>query len=858
MNPGTAIFLSVLAFGAGVAAYEYVPEVPNFFNNGKLALDKEVKAGKSPKKSKANKSGQAEEAPGRAVTQTKSAALPAVVPGSYIGNDLSGKEWADTKALQKKLGEDILAKLKGVDKAAVKSFIAEPANRLLLAQWHLAAAENACSPGEQEKQRQNISNDLSKRRENLTNLREKLKCSSGEGQQKWEYRVRDEMRAIKEREMDLNSPRNMREALTATPGAARLIRQVTNNLDWMEQIVYSGECVKPGRALGILAAIAGNDAKFAYKKMQREIATATAVEWAKSGWDFGKALARARFYIENWEDERLHTEFDTIPFWMRRMVCGSKGNNAYGEVESLQWQLDNVNLPTEQYAGSCWQCNYLLNNLFGDSIHGPMYYNPYMDHYGNNAAQRTKDVGGVCGSLSHFGAFAALANGIPALAAGEPGHCAYIVWSNNRWQPGYSLSWKRGLHWQVWNGIHKFASLHMATELFSLEQAAQTQLSNALWTLGKLYAAAGDKEKAQSAFAAAVEEQPRNYGAWVDYAQFLKAGMPEDAAAWKQLNALACAELAPIYPEMAAELMKAHVYPAMVQVKMSSSDVAECFSAFWTPLKVMGPDRWDIEALCGAQADVLKKLSGKPNESSLALYEKVLGLCAGKEAYAPVILSWGNGMAAGLKPEMQQKFFKATLSGLSKGGDMEASARDKMLGQALFGAEKMRDRSSFQAIGKMLSEKYRRNRLPKWEPFPGKLASQGGLMYASTYAHDDPTEHWGVLEPTGGRFHTNSEVNPWVVVEMPKTVFVTGVVAVSTAGHNNRRNHDMKVQFSESGRDNDWHDAGAFPAPSTREVNRLDLQDKKPRARFIRIIRGGNGKDVFHLNGIFVYGEQAA
>ncbi len=792
MKKGTFITLILLAFGAGIAAHEYDPSCFSLFEQSSKA--KTSKTSKTAKGSKASRS--------RNVSALS-------IPGSYIGKNLTGKDWADTAALAKRLESEILKELKGIDKASVEAFIAEPANRLLLAQWHVAAAENAAA------------------------------AETRQGEAKGE------------------DPRSMAEALSSAPDAGKLLEQVTNNLDWMEQIAYSGECLRPGRTMGILAAIASKEKNLASKKMEREIATATAVEWAKSGWKFDKALARADFYITNWQNDRLHVEFDTLPFWQRRIICGSKGDNAFGEVASLQWQLDNVNLPTAQYPGCCWQCAYRTNNLFGDSIHGPMYYNPYAETYGDNAAQRTYDVGGVCGALSHYGAFAAIANGVPALTAGEPGHCAYIVLVDNKWTPGYSLSWKRGLHWQVWRGISKYSSLHLATELFSAEQAPKTTLSNALWTLGKLHATTNDHDKALQLFAAAVEEQPRNYATWRDYAYFLKDLMPDNANAWSQLNAAACAKLAPLSPEMAAELLKGHIYPGMVKARVSPQEMLKGVAAFWDTVQVMGPDRWDIEALCGAQVQALKELGGKPEECTLFLYEKILGLCANKPAYAPVILSWGNGAASGMKPDMQQKFLKATLAGLSKGGSMETGARDKMLGQALAGAAKMRDRSSFQAIGKMLSDNYRRNILPQWEPFPGKLASQGGLLYtSSTSPHDELAAHWGVLEPTGGRFHTANDDNAWVVVEMPKMVYVTGVVAISTAGHNVCRLHDMKVQYSESGKDDDWHEAGSFPAPSARAINRLDLKSSKPRARFIRIIRGG--KDFFHLNGIFVYGEQAA
>ncbi len=857
MKFGTFLTLVFLGFGAGILAYDHVPQVSAFFG-----AESEPSAAKPARSARSNKTARSAKAAPSAEKPTASRArksidIPSEIPGSYIGNSLAGKDWADTEALAEKLAAGILSTLNGTDNASVQAFIAEPANRLMLAQWRLATAENAVSAEATQKALDSVRRDLTKHRERLEKLRREASEATGSRADSLQFRMRREEDSIRIRESELASPLSMKEALESTPGAANLVEQVTNNLDWMEQFVYSGECLNPGRAMGILAAIAGDDEQLAYKKMQRDIATATAVEWAKSGWLFEKALIRANYYIESWEEDRLHTEFDTIPFWMRRMTCGSKGDNNFGSVESLRWLRDNVNLPTERYSGACWQASYLTYNIFGDSIHGPWYYEPFQEEHGDNIAQSVYEVGGVCGSLSHFGAFAAIANGIPGMTFGEPGHCAYLYLNKGKWQPSYSMSWQKGLHWQVWSRIHKFASLHMATELFSNEQAEQTQLSNAFWSLGKLFAAAGDSQKATDCFSAAVKEQPRNYGAWVDYAVFLRQALPQDATAWKQLNSSACSLLAPLFPEMAAELMKTHVYPGLVDCGLPAGEAMKCLAAFWKPLEAMGPDRWGIEELCNAQVNLLKQLGAPMPEGTLALYKQVLGLCAGKAAYAPVILSWGNSSAAGMSPEMQQKFTKATLAGLSKSDEMNADARDRMLSQAIAGAERMRDLNAFQTIGKMLSEKYKSGTPPQWEPFPGKLASRGGMIYTSSSDYDDPAAHWGVLEPTGGRFHTRNEENPWVVVEMPRTVYVTGVVTIFTGGQNNVRNHDMRVQYSETGNDNDWHEAGAFPEPSTRVINRLNLRESKPRARFIRIIRGGK-KDFFHLHCIYVYGEQAS
>ncbi len=712
--------------------------------------------------------------------------------GSYTGTQFKAADWADCAALRNRLAGEIAASLKGTGDSALRAFISAPANRLRLAQWHVAS------------------------------------CG--------------EMGPL---------------LAEASPQTRAFIERVTNDLGWMEQIAYSGECAHTGQVFSVLAAIESHNKGFEQNRVLRDIATATALECARAGANPDQAVARAEFYMNNYREKRFHTGFKSLPFWQYRVICGCKWDNANGSISSLQWALDNVHLPSTEYTGACWQAAYLSTNLFGDSIHGHHYYAPYVDVFGDNAVHRSREVGGVCGSLSHYGAFAAIANGVPALTAGEPGHCAYIVCVDGKWVPSYSLSWQRGLHWQMWQGNDKYSSLHLASELFSPEQAEKTARSESLRSLAELFASRTEPEKALHCFRAATDEQPHNYLAWVSYARFLQAQKPDDAAAWKQLYKRLSRSMAPHYPEMAAFLLLRHIHAGMHRACKTHNERMECYREFWRSVKGMGPVRWDVEGLCNSQAGSLQDDKHNSNEARLTFYAMALDLAGGNGAYAPVLVSWGNGVGGQMGEDMQRRFLKATLAGLSKGKDLDASSRDGILGEALLGAERMRDRTSFQAVGKLLSDAYRKPRLPGWQAYPGKLVSQGGMIYTSSRAHDNAAEHWGVLEPTGGRFHTASETNPWVVVELPKMAYVTGVVAISTAGWNNRRLEGMKVQFSETGRDGDWHDAGAFPAPSTYEVNRLDLQKSKPRARFIRIIRSG-GPDVFHLNGIFVYGEPAA
>ncbi len=724
------------------------------------------------------------------------------------------ERWQNCKALEKRLTKDILSVLKSTDKKDVKDFIKNPKNRLMLAQWMFANRENAV--------------DTSK------------PATPTEGQ-------------------TLTS-RTMKEFLSgANFSAKKFAQEVLNDVEWMEQLAYSGEFKNPGRAMSIMAAVARKYKGVSNNRVFRAIATATALEWARTDWEDKRAIERAGFYIRNHKAKRFHKGFATLPFWQYRIICGSKGNNQNGSLASLEWALDNVHLPIDQYTGCCWQAPYLLINPFGESVHGSHYYAPYDDVFGANALQRTRDVGGVCGSLSHYGAFAAVANGVPAMPMGEPEHCAYTVCVNGKWVPAYSLHWDKGLHWTAWDGVYKFSSLHMASELYGPEHAQKTALSNAYYTLAGVYHAAGQKAKALTCYRAALAVQPCNYPAWRSYAGFLKATCADKPAAWKSLNKAVCVRLAPNYAEMAAELLKEFVYPGLKNAKASAADLKQCYEEFWKNLKGMGPDRWGIERLCDAQKDGLKSDKVDDNEARLVVYGISLEHTVSNSVYAPVILSWGNGAVAGMDERMQAKFLRVTLEGIKKGntGDMKEDEREKILGQALLGAERMRDRSSVQAIGKLLPDKFRKPTLPEWEPFPGKLVSRGGLLFTgSTCEHDYPADHWGVLEPTGGRFHTGKDSDAYGAVELPKMCFITGVVTIAPDG-NLWRLTNMKVQYSETGKDDDWHDAGAMPNPTGQRINRLDLLSSKPRARYIRILRPG-GPEYFHLNAIFVYGEPAS
>lgn len=773
---------------------------------------------------------------------------------TYVGDSIQAEEWTDAVALRQKLADQIKATWESLEPTDVKNALTEPQKRLLLAQWMLAntevnaskdAAETEAMLHEKILEMQTTMTGLAARRAALGGLHYR--------DERREYLFRKQ---IKQFGLELDQPRLLKQVLE-TENKKQLLQALSNNLDWLEQMVYTGQLLRPAKVLAILSDIEKQHPDMQSNRMVRDIATATALEFAKSGWLHDVAVNRADYFISHWKNDDLNIVFDSLPFWERRMVCGSWGNHAFGGRPSFEWALENMHLPADRYTQDCPHHLYRLHNLYGDSIHGPHYVEPYADLYEDNMCQFVQEVGGICGNLSKLCTMSALANGIPALTTGEPGHCSYVVKVGNKWEPGYSLDWRRDLQWLPWPGMTVFSCLHMAEELFSDAEQDKTMLSQAYRVLAAVHT--GDNaDKALQCYQEAIKAQPLNMFVWREYAAFLAKYNKKDSAAWLQMNQLVCDHVASRYPEVAAKLLEQSVYPGLKEALGNKSDtIATACLAFWNNVDRMGPARWRIEDMLNLQ---MGYISGKNvNDSMLNFYVSLLKAQISNKMYSPVIFSWGNELAGRLSPRDSARLLDSMTKGMG-GAAMDDDSKALMLGSMILGAERAKDMTSFQAISKTLPDIYLhpKKKLPLPEAFAGQLMSRGGLLWASSTSQwDDPCKHWGILEPdVGGEFHTNAQKNPWVVVQLPRQTKVTGVTAVGRAS-NAHRMDGMVLQVSETGRDDDWHNVAVFTKPKARNY-RANTGDNLPVAKYIRIYRTSNSSEPFHLEGIYVYGFPSA
>ena len=830
--------MALLALGLAVGGTSYAQS-----GDSKPSAKSSKKVSKKADKKSAKKKGK----------KTADVAVDTEVAGRINKSIVAAGSWADCQAVRKQLSAEILKQAKGKSDADLLKHFRKPANMLMLAQWVVADAELR---GQEDvaKAGKTRADQLAKASKELADL-EALLPKGAKPTASLAWNLKNLQEKVERLEKETQCGYDFSKSAGDETGR-QLMEVIADMPEWIGDFAFSGECVRPGVALSILKLIMEEHPDMLKDDMVRKIATATALEYAKSGWNQHDAVERAGYYIKSWKQERLNSVFDELPMWERRMVCGCKGENHYGSIASLNWFLDNVHVPASQYTGACWRCDYRLNNIYGDSIHGPVYYAPFETALGDNRAHMTLYVGGVCGSLSHFGAFAALANGVPALTSGEPAHCSYIVKVGDKWTPAYSLSWKRGLHWQVFRSVHTFSSLHAATELYSDAQEKQTRESNIWRVLAGVQAGAGDMKAALASYEKAAKAQPRNWMVWREWCEALDKDAKATPAQWNKLNDVLCSSLVPLYPELAYDFMTKGMLDSLAKKSAGGDRLRKAFLQFWKSVDAMGPDRWNIEDLAGKQVAALG--IAKNTDELCKFYSEVLGATVSNAQYAPAILNWGNELSSKLDEKGAARMMQATIKGIGSGtGSMSKEERIKLLSAPLLAAEKSRDRSAFNAIADMVKATGHKNtgiKMPKFEPFPGKLASEKGLIWtSSTSKWDNPHEHPALLTPEGGTFHTAKDKDAFVAVELPRQVYVTGIVVVTSPGNIHRCNN-MKVQVSENG--TDWKDVHDF-GPCKNRVMRSDLGGKKPVAKYVRILRVG-GPEFFHLNGIYIYGEQAA
>lgn len=628
----------------------------------------------------------------------------------------------------------------------------------------------------------------------------------------------------------------------------KFARNFVSDVEWMEGFLGSGLMKNGDIALKMLAMLCDHDPQMPASKIYKKLATASALEYAKRRYkpdkdekayadDAKEIKDRYDYYKESHLAGLLNRQFDQLDYWDMRIITG----RMLPELQTAKWLRDNYRLPANQYTGVCWICPYRLHNIWGDSIHGSDYFKTFNGLFKGGWAQMIRDVGGVCGSLSTFGAQAALSNGLPASNMGEPAHCAYMVRiTKDQWAPAYSLSWKRGVPIGDYKGTWAFLLIWQDAYSDTVKMRESNYLS---WAAKVLKT--DQKGKAKELYLAAVKNHPLHCGLWDDFFAWEEGVKELTAEQLKEFSGLICKVIAPKYSEVAWDMLNEKIYPLLMPKLNSVEERLAVLKEFHEQLgDNMTPIHWDYEKALAQQMTHLNA-----GDKGLIPFVSILSdTHLNSNGYSSPSLIWSYNEAS--KFGVESSFFEL-IAGKEKGTKGSNNAVKNLANTIAQKSEESGDINAFQTVGKLMKEHFKPS-LPDFEAFPGELLSSGGVIKLSSIngRYGEPWRHWGVLENCGGFLHTNNEENSFVTVTLPRTGELSGIVLVMDKNEN--RGNNSIIEVSMDG--NTWTEVAKID--KMEKVQRVDLQSASPKAQYVRVTR--KGKEFYNLNAILIYGKKSA
>ncbi|MBR3902988.1 MAG: hypothetical protein IKJ29_04940 [Akkermansia sp.] len=712
---------------------------------------------------------------------------------NYINDEFKAADWADPEKIYFTLADRVLSKLGKLDEATIMRFLQDPANRLDLARITL------------------------------------IRKAGSQG-----------IRSV-----------------TTRPKGKEFLASLSKDLNWMSNLLYSGPTKEMEKALGYMETLYGlvGDQEMAVPATRR-IATTAALEFAREGWSEQDLVGRFNYYNNSWKEGKLNSYFDTLQYWETRFVTGCKqpgdGAGSWGGPRNLAWHRDNVRLPMEQYHGAEGQLAYRLRNVAGDSVFSAEYLAPIWKYVNFTTGWAYREIGGVCGALSHYATFSALAAGLPASTMGEPGHCAYAIRIGNEWRRGNSIYWQHGLHKTFW-GEHEWGYLILTQKLY--EERFKTLAADQMVAMADFLTARRKMKAAFNSYEIAIKAQPNNWPALKRYAAYLKFKAPEDKDKWMTLHDTIMDGMGKEHYHAAATLLSRYVYPNLAPLVKDRAKLNKMYSGLFAHFKDWGANRWDITPVLDAQISTCAT-----DDDKRAYLRESLRVLMRRPDYAGAVLTWGLGYISQL-PEgdgkIQEEFTNMLVQAMSRAGTSkkDIDATWGTLGEAIHAAAKNKERRTFQAIGRLAYKKCKKKfnkKGPRIKGFSGRVVSATGWIDTATTIGNlsECCLHWGVLQRFGGTMPGKFEGKAGLTVGLEKKSDLTGVVCVSSE-KKLKNDRPFYIETSDDGQN--WYRARPNGVISGNQI-RFDFKNSGISGKFVRMLREGDKYEP-GIVGFYVYGK---
>jgi hypothetical protein len=649
-------------------------------------------------------------------------------------------------------------------------------------------------------------------------------------------------------------------------GGAAFLRKLLADTNWMESLLASdpGDLPQSLENLFLLSCYT-NDLD---QSLPQRIATALALQLGKG--NQYRLVDRYRDVLRAWHEGLLHASFEKLTVREMRWAIPT-----FGTAKDYQFLLDERQTTAGGYLGACWAIAYIDPNVYGDSVQGWSFISPWAHHYGTGTGNRPfaahRLVGGVCGTLSGYGAAVTQAHGIPSTTVGQPAHCAYVVRHGSDWPVGNSVAGPEATGFSApgWEGT-SYATAAQLYEPVQSDREAFMRAQRIAW-LGRLKA-----PNWQTAYDLAIAAQPANYTVWLDYIKAMESDKDVPPEAWLEIGRRAARTLAVCNEAGWALTMRCldKVLPRMAPAERAEL-LLDCNRELRQE-KWARPMAWHISNVFNWQADRI----GDP-AMAVAFFGKLLGIHYSQDPKDNWIfgnvLGWGAGRFAG-NPATAPLYVKELAAFFKSQGDgVDRNMLANAITSGIRKASEAGDVTSYRLWSQMASQMLPPIKpadvylnatqvaaFPTYQPFPGEVLSKDGMLRTSTACqYDRPLSYAQVLSGGfGGWFDTNNEQKPWAEVQLAGDALLTGIVLVNRYEFDSAQEEfqwaaPLKLSISADGKA--WTDLGLMT--KAERVFRVDLQGRNLRARHVRIERvaedgkpASNGR--FHFRNFLVFGQK--
>ena len=542
----------------------------------------------------------------------------------------------------------------------------------------------------------------------------------------------------------------------------------------------------------------------------------------------------------------LYPGFLRLRPWEIRFVAG----NSWGD-SSLAWAQKNINLHPACYGSACWAAPYCGYSEFGDTVQGPLFYVAFPHEM--SEAERTVLHGGVCGALSHTGATAASAHGIPAYTCGQPGHCAYAFrLTRGAWSGGFGGP-DGGPHNWIFPGAAP-AMVRVMEAAFADDE--QVESCVVLRAAARAFAACRMTALSNQAWRRILASMPLQVEAqW----EFQRAAMSGGILSGDKKWSAYARHLLGAYRDHGFALL--HVLAPIQEALLAEKGPEERIEWFMQVQEALcrAPASW-ANSMAESLAGALKLIEGGEADEERFMTELLkLHQRAGNEQTFGQAIEW---VAKTTIEKGQSARFARILVALATSGELrnvdpqKRQTLQNIYGKAVVAAEKAHSLTAFAALSELLSHlKLDEGYDPKKTltlPAGQRLVSEHGLlMPSSTSSWDRPCAHAKVLRDADGAFHTDSEETPFAVVELPKSEPVSTVMIVKNSGNEGRSAH-LRVSRSIDGQT--W-----FPLAENQKTPNVWAIPLLPAEsmRWLKVEQIQEGKAVMHLRNILLFVREA-